>query len=162
MATELATPEVGPAEFRTLSATHRLRTRRRVEFHDVTALVEDAVRRSGVKHGTVSVTTRHTTTAIVVNEPEPLLLEDATAFLEKLAPAGNGWAHNDMSRRFDVPADEKPNADAHLRALLLGASETLPVIDGRVSLGRWQRVLFLELDGPRRRELTVVSLGLGG
>lgn len=161
MATEpLVSPE--PVEFKTLSATHRLKSLRRVEFRDITALVEDAVARSGVRHGTVSVTTRHTTTAIVVNEPEPLLLEDAAAFLEKLAPASADWGHNDMSRRHDVPPDEKANADSHLRALLLGASETLPIIDGRLSLGRWQRVLFLELDGPRRREFTIVSLGLGG
>lgn len=95
MATEpLVRPE--PAEFRTLSATHRLKSSRRVEFRDVTSLVEDLVHRSGVLHGTVSITTRHTTTAIVVNEPEPLLLEDTAAFLEKLAPADAAWGHNDM------------------------------------------------------------------
>jgi secondary thiamine-phosphate synthase enzyme len=160
MATEpLVRPE--PAEFRTLSATHRLKSSRRVEFRDVTPLVEDLVHRSGVLHGTVSITTRHTTTAILVNEPEPLLLEDTAAFLEKLAPVDAAWGHNDMSRRHDVPPDEKANADSHLRAMLLGASETLPIVDGRVSLGRWQRVLFLELDGPRRREFTIVALGLG-
>ncbi len=138
-----------------------LRSRRRLEFIDITEEVGEAVRRCGVGRGLVHVQSRHTTTGIVVNENEPLLLEDFRRLLEDWAPRRAAYRHNDLDARESVPPGERPNADAHARALLLGHSETLEVAEGRLSLGRWQRVFLVELDGPRLRTVSVLVLGRG-
>jgi secondary thiamine-phosphate synthase enzyme len=137
-----------------------LRTKERVQFIDLTELVAERVRRSAVGHGLVCVQTRHTTTAVVVNENEPLLIEDARRLLERLAPRRGRYAHNQLHRRPVAGPGESPNGDAHCRALLLGASQTLAVVDGALQLGRWQRVFLVELDGPRPRAVCVVVLGI--
>ena len=95
-----------------------------------------------------------------VNENEPLLLGDLLALLERLAPRGAvAYAHDELHRRPDVPADERPNGHAHAKALLLRTAETLNVAAGRLQLGRWQRVLLLDLDGPREREVSLLGMG---
>jgi secondary thiamine-phosphate synthase enzyme len=132
-----------------------------VQFIDVTELVEERVRRSGVRHGTVTIQTRHTTTGVMVNEHEPLLLEDMARALERLAPRDLRYRHNDLADRLDLPPEESPNGDAHCKALLLRTSETLAILDGQVQRGRWQRVFLVELDGPRARSLAVVVMGAG-
>jgi secondary thiamine-phosphate synthase enzyme len=137
----------------------QLRTESRVQFIDLTELVEERVRRSGVRHGTVSIQTRHTTTGVVVNENEPLLLEDMARALERLVPRDLRYRHNDLADRADLPPGETENGDAHCKALLLRSSETLAIIDGQVQRGRWQRVFLVELDGPRPRSLAVVVMG---
>jgi secondary thiamine-phosphate synthase enzyme len=136
-----------------------VRSRSRVEFIDITGAVEQAVRRSGMVRGLAHVQSRHTTTGIVVNENEPLLLEDFRRLLEEWAPRAAAYRHNDLGARRDVPAGERPNADAHARALLLGHSEILEVAAGRVRLGRWQRLFLVELDGPRQRTVSLLLLG---
>jgi secondary thiamine-phosphate synthase enzyme len=137
-----------------------LETEERVQFIDLTELVAEWVRRSGIGHGLVCVQSQHTTTAVVVNENEPLLIEDAKRMLERLAPRDALYGHNELHRRRDVAPDESRNGDAHCRALLLGSSETLAVADGALPLGRWQRVFLVELDGPRRRKVSVVVMGI--
>ena len=108
----------------------------------------------------MNVQTRHTTTGVCVNENEPLLLGDLLALLERLAPRGAvAYAHDELHRRPGVPPDERPNGHAHAKALLLRTSETLNVADGRLQLGRWQRVLLLDLDGPREREVSLLGMG---
>jgi secondary thiamine-phosphate synthase enzyme len=136
-----------------------VRTGTRVEVVDLTERVEAAVHRSGIQEGLAFLQTLHTTTALVVNENEPLLQEDWGALLERLAPAGGGYAHNELHRRPDVGVDESPNGDSHCRALLLGHSATLALAGGRLRLGRWQRLLLIELDGPRDRSLALVLMG---
>jgi secondary thiamine-phosphate synthase enzyme len=137
-----------------------LRTQERLQFIDLTELVAERVRRSGIGHGLVCVQSRHTTTAVVVNENEPLLVEDAKRMLERLAPRDARYGHNELHRRPDAAPDESRNGDAHCRALLLGSSETLAVAGGALQLGRWQRVFLVELDGPRRRTVCVVVVGI--
>ena len=136
-----------------------VRTGARVEVVDLTAELAEAAGRSGIRDGLAFVQTLHTTTALVVNEDEPLLREDMGALLERLAPCKGLYAHNDLARRQDVSPNESANGDAHCRALVLGHSATLVVADGRLRLGRWQRLLFLELDGPRERSLAVLVMG---
>src|SRR5438874_4986767 len=97
----------------------------------------------------------HTTLGIAVNENEPLLHRDFENLLERLAPTGAGYEHDDFSRRFDVPLGEPVNGHAHCRQLLLTAFATLLVEDGQLVLGRWQSVFAVELDGPRHRELAM-------
>ena len=136
-----------------------IRTERALQFVDLTDLVQERVRRAGVGEGLVTVQSRHSTAAVVVNENEPLLLEDLADLLEDWAPLGRRYRHNDLDARAPVDADEKPNGHAHARALLLGTSVCLVVADGVIDLGRWQRIFLVELDGPRPRSVAVVVLG---
>jgi secondary thiamine-phosphate synthase enzyme len=136
-----------------------LRTAGGVGVHDLTDRVEGFLRSAGLEAGWVNVQTRHTTTGICVNENEPLLLSDLAALLERLVPREAGYAHDALHLRPGVPADERPNGHAHAKALLLRTSETLNVAAGRLQLGRWQRVLLVDLDGPREREVSLLAMG---
>ena len=129
------------------------------EFVDVTASLARAVEDSGIHTGVLSVQTGHTTTAMLVNEAEALLQEDFHALLARLAPLGVAYRHDDLARRHGIPADEPRNGHAHCRALLLPTSVCLNIVDGRLALGRRQRVFLVEFDGPRTRTITAVALG---
>jgi secondary thiamine-phosphate synthase enzyme len=130
------------------------------EFRDVTDQVADVVRRSAVSQGWVSVFSRHTTAAVVLNENEPLLLEDMGNMLERLSAAAGIYQHNDLTRRVgEMDPDECANGHAHCQHLLLGGSENIPIAGGRMELGRWQRIFLLELDRPRDRQLVVQVFG---
>ena len=100
-------------------------------------------------HGMCVVSTHHTTTAIIINENESGLRSDIADVLERLVPPLAGYQHDRIDN----------NADAHVKAILLGPSETIPIDRGRLVLGTWQRILFVELDGPRTRtvRITVIS-----
>lgn len=139
-----------------------LRTEETRQFIDVTELVVERVRRSGVLQGIVSLQSHHTTTAVVLNENEPLLLGDFARLLDRVAPPELRYDHDDFARRVDIAPDERANGGAHCRSLVAGSSQMLHVIDGVVQLGRWQRLLFLELDGPRARTLSILVMGLRG
>lgn len=132
------------------------------DFVDITDAVAAAVQRSGVRNGQVLVFSRHTTAAVRIQEAEPLLLQDIIDCLERLLPRDLEYRHNDFRiRTVNMTEDESPNGHAHCRHLFLGASETVPVIDGQLALGRWQRIFLIELDHPRRREVQLQVLGLG-
>jgi isopentenyl-diphosphate delta-isomerase len=146
----------GPAQHRMTQLTYR--TGGAGEFIDITDDVSDVLRASGAHRGLVHVYSTHTTAAVRVNENEPLLLGDFRRFLAAVAPLGDGYEHDDMSRRPDVPPDEPVNGHAHCQHLLLGASETLPVVDGRLALGRWQRLFLVELCSARERQVVVQVL----
>ena len=130
-------------------------TTRATEFVDVTAQLRDEVRRAGLRIGRVHLQSLHTTVGLAVNENEPLLLRDFQNLLEKLAPNGAGYEHDDFARRMEVAIDEPVNGHAHCRQLLLTGFATLLVEDGDLVLGRWQSVFAVELDGPRERELAI-------
>ncbi len=147
------------AVLRTCRDRVELRTERPLQLIDLTALVAERVRRSGIREGMVNVQSRHTTAAIVVNENEPLLLEDFEEALERWAPREAAYRHNDLAARKAVPLGERPNGHAHARALLLPTSVCLNVGEGEVDLGAWQSVFLLELDGPRRRCVSIQVLG---
>ena len=127
-----------------------------IQFIDLTDLIDEHLRVNAVESGTVTVFSRHTTAAIKINEAEELLLEDFKNMLRELCPSERRYNHNDMSRRKPpIAVDERPNAHSHLMHLLLSTSETIPVIDGRLALGTWQRVFMVELDGPRPRQVMI-------
>jgi len=136
-----------------------IRTHEAAEVVDLTARLEAFVEAAALEAGSVNVQSRHTTAGIVVNENEPGLLRDALALLERLAPRGSGYAHDELHLRPGLPPDERPNGHAHAKALLLRTAETVNVADGRLLLGTWQRVLLVELDGPREREVSLLALG---
>jgi len=118
-----------------------IKTGKRVEVIDITNRVRQAVEGDGI----AVVYTTHTTTAIIINEAESGLIEDVISTISRLVPTGAGYRHD----RID------DNAGAHLRATLLGNSVVVPVDDGKLQLGTWQRILFIELDGPRTRRVIV-------
>jgi secondary thiamine-phosphate synthase enzyme len=144
---------------------HRLEvvSTRSTEFIDLTDRLAALVRQLGLDEGVVHIQTRHTTTGLLVNEAEPRLLEDLAGRLACWAPLDMPYAHDDLSRRAINIAGprERRNGHAHCRAALLRSTETLFVEDGCLSLGRWQRVLFVELDGPQRRELRIWCAPMG-
>ena len=153
--------ETGPGtiDFGVTVGRVRVRTDEGLAVIDLTGRVERFLRAARLEAGWVNVQTRHTTTGICVNENEPLLLADLEALLERLAPRGAGYAHDALHLRAGVPPDERPNGHAHAKALLLRTAETLNVAGGRLQLGRWQRVLLVELDGPREREISMLAMG---
>ena len=105
--------------------------------------------------GRLHLQSMHTTVGLAVNENEPLLLRDFENLLERLAPTGGGYLHDDFAQRRVTAADEPVNGHAHMRQLLLTGVTTLLVENGDLVLGRWQSVFAVELDGPRHRELAI-------
>ncbi len=136
----------------------KLSTESGICLFDITPTIRGHLTESGIQSGFVIVTSRHTTTALTVNENEERLLTDVKAFFQRLVPAGDRYLHNDLHLR-DCPPDEPENAHSHLIAMLLGSSEAIPVTGGELVLGTWQSVMLVELDGPRQR---TVSLYLWG
>jgi secondary thiamine-phosphate synthase enzyme len=133
----------------------RFKTSHPTQFVDITDRLREEVRRSGLWMGRVHLQSLHTTLGLAVNENEPLLLRDFEGLLERLAPSGAGYHHDDFAQRIDIALDEPINGHAHCRQLLLTGFATLLVEDGDLVLGRWQSVFAVELDGPRDRQLAV-------
>jgi secondary thiamine-phosphate synthase enzyme len=137
-----------------VDATIQVETAEPIEFIDLTDYINSHLAANEIENGHVTVFSRHTTAAIKINEAEELLLLDFKQMLRELCPPHASYNHNDMSRRKPpIAPDERPNAHSHLMHLLLSTSETVPVIDGCLALGTWQRVFLVELDGPRPREV---------
>lgn len=133
----------------------RFETAQSTEFVDLTERLRDEIRRSGLRNGRVHLQSLHTTLGLAVNENEPLLLHDFENLLERVAPTGATYEHDDFSRRVDISLDEPINGHAHCRQLLLTGFATLLVEDGELVLGRWQSVFAVELDGPRQRQVAI-------
>jgi secondary thiamine-phosphate synthase enzyme len=128
-----------------------LTTKKRYEMVPLTPEVEAIVQRSGIVDGLCFVSPMHITAAIYVNDDEDGLIEDISMWLEKLAPAWPDYQHHRTG---------EDNADAHLKALLLHHETTLPVTNGRLDLGTWQRIFYAEFDGRRAKRIIVKVLGL--
>ncbi|EKQ54163.1 MAG: secondary thiamine-phosphate synthase enzyme [Methanobacterium sp. Maddingley MBC34] len=126
-----------------------INTSQRVEIHDITDDVEAVLKNSGIGDGLLNVYSRHSTSGVVINENESGLIRDFELALQKLVPEGAGYQHDRIDN----------NADSHIRGFLLGGSQTIPVENGRMMLGTWQSIFFVELDGPRQRKLTVTVIG---
>jgi secondary thiamine-phosphate synthase enzyme len=155
--------EVGYQPLTVYNDLIELRTEEPTQFIDLTERVAFILHRSGVTHGIVQIRVLHTTAAIVVNENEPLLLDDFKAMLERLAPRDAAYAHDDpLRRRVNLELGERSNGHAHLRALLLGESRQITVVDGMAELGRWQSIFLVELDGPRKRSISITVMGHRG
>ena len=122
-----------------------LRTQRRCEVVDITGRVAKIVAESGVAEGLCAVYVPHATAAVVINEnDDPNICDDLLDALAKLVPEGI-WRHDRVDN----------NAAAHIKAAMLGPSETVPVRDGRLLLGTWQAIMLVDLDGPRQRRVVV-------
>ncbi len=141
-----------------LSQTFQIQTERGPQFIDITEQVVNAARESGVQNGFAVVFSKHTTAAIRINENEPALLADMEQMLEKIAPSCHDYAHNRFAHAFSYNG-ERPNGHSHCQQLLLGASEAVPIVDGQILFGQWQRIFLVELDHARQREVVVHLVG---
>ena len=137
---------------------HTLETGGGIEMINLDDQVSRTLADSGVSNGMLIISSRHTTTALTINEYEERLLQDVYAFYSRLVPKDEHYLHNDIALR-DCPDDEPENAHSHIMAMLLSSSEVVPVVDSELQLGKWQSVILFELDGPRTRTVTVQVIG---
>lgn len=119
-----------------------------VEVIDITDQVDRDLRESGAEYGVLLVYSLHTTTGLVINEADSALINDLLGLLQRIVPQGAGYQH-DLG---------DGNAHAHLRATLLGNSLVIPIEKRKLVMGTWQRILFFEFDGPRKRKVFVRAL----
>lgn len=167
--------------------------RQAVSVEDLTPHLESYIESSGMKNGVLTVISRHTTTALTINELESRLARDVEEFFLKICPpdersesekkqAGVRYLHNDIDQRpdgedeqqrcrdngWDIDDDvelqkwrdqEPINAHSHLISMMLGSSESIPVVDGKMVIGQWQSVLLVDLDGPRTRTVGIQLMG---
>lgn len=134
-------------------------------FIDLTETIQEIIAREGVIAGTALIFSKHTTAAVVINEHEPLLLEDITDLLMRLVPhtAVADYRHDNMDiRTVNLVKDEPLNGHAHCQHLFLGASIQAPISAGQLNLGQWQRVFLVELDRPRPRQVVIQLSGIQG
>jgi len=137
------------------TTTLTLETCKPVEIIDITEKVREALAASGLADGTLTILSRHSTAFVNINEKEDRLLEDMETFLKRFVPRDGNYLHN------IAPVDGRDNAHAHLLGLFMNASESIPYSDGKLLLGTWQSVFFVELDGPRpRREVLLHIMGM--
>ncbi|MDP8304978.1 MAG: secondary thiamine-phosphate synthase enzyme YjbQ [Candidatus Chlorobium antarcticum] len=126
-----------------VTSTLSLKSLKPIEIIDVTADAAKAVEASGMQEGLLTLLSQHTTACLNINENEERLMEDMETFLKRLAPRDGNYSHN------IEPIDRRDNAHSHLIGLFMNTSETIPFREGKLLLGRWQSIFFIELDGPR-------------
>lgn len=136
-----------------------LETKKQFEIVDITQHVQSAVTESKVKEGLAVVSCPHTTAAIRLNHNEPLLMQDIMKMLYRLAPIDTSYSHDLFEVRQNVAPNERSNGHAHVKAFLLGSSESIPIVKSHLTLGGKQSIFFVELDGGRSREVNVKILG---
>lgn len=129
-----------------------LSTRGNADMHDLTTEIRNIIEKQGLQNGVVTIFTPSSTSALTTIEFESGALDDLQRALDQIAPPDADYKHN--LRWGDG------NGHAHLRAALLGPSLTIPVVNGRLTLGTWQQVLFIDFDvRPRKRRLVVQIIG---
>jgi len=167
--------------------------RQEISVEDLTPTVVRLLQDCEMKHGTVTIISRHTTTSITINERESRLAQDLAEFLFTLAPpdersessrrqSDRRYFHNDINQRpdgeeeaqrcrdngwdIDNPSElenwrkqEPFNAHSHLLSMILGSSECIPIVDGKMMIGQWQSILLVDLDGPRDRTVGIQFMG---
>jgi secondary thiamine-phosphate synthase enzyme len=157
--------EVGHLSPVVVRRTIELTTERAFHVVDVTDACHDLVTASGLVEGTLTVFVPHTTCAVKINERETCFLEDLRLFMEHLVPTNAYYRHDDFEIRdpetlAGAPEDEPINGHSHIKQMLLGcSSESVPVAGGTLSLGRWQRIMFIELDQSRDRRIQLQVSG---
>lgn len=125
-------------------------TKQHREYVHITPQVEAAVKKSGVREGLAFVSAMHITAGVYVNDNESGLIEDIDQWLEKLAPFRQDYKHHETG---------EDNGDSHLKALLIHHEVTLPITEGKLDLGTWQRVFYAEFDGQRNKRVIIKIMG---
>lgn len=135
---------------KTYTEYHTFHTKKRKEIIHITPMVEEAVRKSGVREGFVLVSAMHVTAGVYVNDNEPGIIADIMEWLEKLAPFRPDYRHHRTG---------EDNADAHLKSLLIHHQVLVPITEGRLDLGPWQRIFYAEFDGQRPKRMLIKVIG---
>jgi secondary thiamine-phosphate synthase enzyme len=150
------TLDVVTGAYRVVSKLTKVQTEHREELYNLTQMVRDFVKSSGIRAGSLMVCSLHTTCAILINEWQDALVHDVKAYLSNLISKDGYYRHNDPA----WSDCDRHNADSHLRTLLLGMNITLQIADGELVLGEWQSIILAELDGPRERSIRLQATGV--
>ncbi|MHA1237734.1 MAG: secondary thiamine-phosphate synthase enzyme YjbQ [Candidatus Odinarchaeia archaeon] len=126
-----------------------VKTRQREDIINITAQIDEVLKRSDITTGMINVFTKHTTTGIFINEAESGVLLDIMERLETIVPKDSDYMHNRIDN----------NADAHIKSSIISPSVNIPVVDGKLNLGTWQSVFLVEFDGPRTRTVVITVWG---
>jgi len=148
--------ETKEGTYKVTSITLAVNTTRRVELQSITKEIAAMVEQSPVRNGIVQISSLHTTAGLLLNEIQDALLSDVTTMFERLVPREVYYQHNDPQ----LSDCSRKNADAHLRAVIVGHSLSIPVVDGKLKLGTWQQVLLTEFDGPNNRQIHIQVMGV--
>lgn len=144
------------APMKVITDTLTVLTRDRIEVQDLTDMIARLPGVDEISHGFVLLHSLHTTTALFINEFQEALVHDIKTFLRRLIPEGEDYRHNDPA----FSDCSRGNAWSHLATLVLGQTLQVPIEQGRLVLGTWQRILFCELDGPQARRLYTQVMGV--
>lgn len=137
-----------------------LESKNQIEFMDITEDVKKIVSDSGIREGTVTVFTPHTTMGIVVNQNEPMLMQDFMRVLYKLAPMDDRYSHDLFELRKNTKSDGRSNGHSHCKSFLTGVSQTIPIEKGKLLLTERQSILAIEFDGSRKRDVIIHVMGI--
>lgn len=131
-----------------------------IEFIDITKKVEEIVEKSGIREGMVLVFSTHTTSSIVINHNESMLIQDFMRTLYRLVPVSDRYSHDLFELNRSNTSDGRSNGHSHCKAILLGTSQTIPVEKGKAQLTAKQSVFYVEMDGARKRDAIIQVMGL--
>lgn len=135
---------------RTYNEVFKVSTSKRFELVDITHIVEEVVRRSGIRNGLCIVFVPHATAAVIVNENEPRLIDDIITFVKEFTQVSRDWKHNLID----------DNAHAHIGSAIIASHRLFPIINGSLVRGTWQNIFLLEMDGPRpNRNVYITIIG---
>lgn len=140
---------------RSIHNTVVIESREKRQLLNLTESLREAVNAAGVGNGFVGIFSQHTTASVFISECQAALTDDIVAFFSDVVAEGKPYKHNSP----EYSDCDRKNATAHLRALILGQSVLLPVVDGKPVLGQFQSLMFAEFDGPRQRAIHVQVLG---
>jgi len=137
-----------------------IKSKEQFDIVDLTNEIKSFIKKAGIKNGLINIQSLHTTAAVFIQENEPLLLQDIKKSLERIVPQSINYNHDDFSRRtVNLCEDECRNGHSHCKAISLPTAVTLNLINGEIQLGRWQRILFIELDRARERKVQIQIIG---
>lgn len=147
---------------KTTNHSLKIETGEAPKFYDITNEIESIIDKTNFDSGVVIVFSKHTTAGIIIQENEPLLLQDFSTLLNSVAPKNKEYNHNNFSiRTVHMHEDECPNGHSHCQHILIGTSEIIPVINNSLTLGKWQKIFLVELDADFKndREIIVQLIG---
>lgn len=138
----------------------KLRTATTLDFIDVTEKIQKKIKEAGIKNGVINIQSLHTTMAILVNEAEPLLIEDMKVLLERMAPRTYKYMHDNFEiRTVNMCDGECKNGHSHNKAIHLPTSVFMNIVKNKMQLGTWQRIFAIELDRSRPRQIALQIMG---
>jgi secondary thiamine-phosphate synthase enzyme len=138
----------------------KLKTVATLDFIDITDKIKTKLKKAGIKRGVINIQSLHTTMAVIVQEGEPLLIGDLKKTLEKVAPRTTKYMHDNFDiRTVNMNPNEPVNGHSHCKAMFLTTSSFLNIINGKLQLGKWQRIFAIELDNARPRRIALQIMG---